>query len=61
VRRARGHVPHTLNIEVEVDTLAQLDEALAAGVAIVLLDNFGEADLVKAVARVRTVKPRPAR
>ena len=59
VRRARGRVPHSLNIEVEVDTLAQLDEALAAGVAIVLLDNFGAADLEKAVARVRTAKPRP--
>jgi nicotinate-nucleotide pyrophosphorylase (carboxylating) len=59
VRRAKGRVPHSLNIEVEVDTLAQLDEALAAGVAIVLLDNFTETDLGKAMARIRAVKPRP--
>jgi nicotinate-nucleotide pyrophosphorylase (carboxylating) len=59
VRRAKGRVPHSLNIEVEVDTLAQLDEALAAGVAIVLLDNFTEADLGKAMARIRAVKPLP--
>ena len=59
VRRAKGRVPHSLNIEVEVDTLAQLDEALDAGVAIVLLDNFSAADLGKALARVRTSQPRP--
>ena len=59
VRRAKGRVPHSLNIEVEVDTLAQLDEALDAGVAIVLLDNFSAADLEKALARVRTAQPRP--
>jgi len=59
LRRAKGRVPHSLNIEVEVDTLAQLDEALAAGVAIVLLDNFTETDLVMAMARIRAVKPRP--
>ena len=59
VRQAKGRVPHSLNIEVEVDTLAQLDESLAAGVAIVLLDNFAETDLEKAMARIRAVKPRP--
>jgi nicotinate-nucleotide pyrophosphorylase (carboxylating) len=59
VRRAKGRVPHSLNIEVEVDNLAQLDEALAAGVAIVLLDNFTETDLEEAMARIRAVKPRP--
>jgi len=59
VRRAKGRVPHSLNIEVEVDTLAQLDEALAAGVAIVLLDNFTDTDLGKVMARIRAVKPRP--
>jgi nicotinate-nucleotide pyrophosphorylase (carboxylating) len=52
-------VPHSLNVEVEVDSLAQLDEALAAGVAIILLDNFTDTDLGKAMARIRAVKPRP--
>ena len=52
-------MPHSLNIEVEVDSLAQLDEALAADVDIVLLDNFTDADLGKAMARLRAAKPRP--
>lgn len=50
VRRARGG---GLSVEVEVETLAELDQALAAGADTVLLDNFGLARLraaVKAVA-----------
>jgi nicotinate-nucleotide pyrophosphorylase (carboxylating) len=41
-----------VKIEVEVDTLAQLDEALAVGVDQVLLDNMGPDLLKQAVARV---------
>ncbi|MGE0392265.1 MAG: carboxylating nicotinate-nucleotide diphosphorylase [Vicinamibacterales bacterium] len=37
--------------EVEVDTLAQLDEALAAGAELVLLDNMTTADIIEAVRR----------
>jgi len=40
VRRARENAPHTLRIEVEVEDLAQLEEAISAGADIVLLDNF---------------------
>jgi nicotinate-nucleotide pyrophosphorylase (carboxylating) len=36
-------------VEVEVDTLAQLDEALAAGAEIVLLDNMSIDDMRRAV------------
>jgi nicotinate-nucleotide pyrophosphorylase (carboxylating) len=39
-----------VKIEVEVDTLAQLDEALAEGADAVLLDNMTPADLARAVA-----------
>jgi nicotinate-nucleotide pyrophosphorylase (carboxylating) len=49
IRRARAHAPHTSRIECEVDTMAQLDEALAAGADIVLLDNFDDATLAEAV------------
>lgn len=49
VRRGAAHVH---SIEVEVDTLAQLDEALEAGVAIVLLDNMETVDVRAAVSRV---------
>ncbi|QCQ20739.1 carboxylating nicotinate-nucleotide diphosphorylase [Desulfoglaeba alkanexedens] len=51
VKRARSHAPHTLKIEVEVDTLLQLDEALDAGADVILLDNFAVEDLRRAVRR----------
>ena len=40
VQRARQTVPHTAKIEVEVETLDQVDEALKAGADILLLDNM---------------------
>ena len=40
-----------LALEVEVDNLEQLDEALAAGVELVLLDNFSLEDTAEAVRR----------
>ena len=52
VARVRAGAAHLHALEVEVDTLEQLDEALAAGATIVLLDNM-DTDLVReAVARV---------
>jgi len=51
VERARRRVGHLVRIEVEVGTLAELDEALAAGVEAILLDNFALDDLRAAVAR----------
>lgn len=50
--RARAHVGHLVKIELEVDTLEQLAEALAVGVDIVLLDNMGPEMLREAVAMV---------
>lgn len=52
VGAARAAVGHMVKIEVEVDTLDQLDEALAAGVDAVLLDNMTPAQLAEAVTRV---------
>jgi len=40
VHRARQVVPHTAKIEVEVETVEQVDEALEAGADILLLDNM---------------------
>ena len=40
VERARAGVGHLVKIELEVDTMAQLQEALAIGVDAVLLDNM---------------------
>jgi nicotinate-nucleotide pyrophosphorylase (carboxylating) len=53
VERARGAVGHLVKIEVEVDSLAELDEALALGVDAVLLDNMDLATLGEAVRRAR--------
>jgi nicotinate-nucleotide pyrophosphorylase (carboxylating) len=53
VRRVRQGVGHMLKLEVEVDTLAQLDEALALGVDAVLLDNMDLETLAEAVRRAR--------
>jgi nicotinate-nucleotide pyrophosphorylase (carboxylating) len=53
LRRACAHASHMRRIEIEVDTLAQLDEVLATGGAdVVLLDNMSTADLTAAVQRV---------
>jgi nicotinate-nucleotide pyrophosphorylase (carboxylating) len=51
VDAAKANAGHMVKIEVEVNTLAQLDEALAAGAHIVLLDNMDPAQLKEAVAR----------
>jgi nicotinate-nucleotide pyrophosphorylase (carboxylating) len=53
VRRVRESVGHMVKVEVEVDTLAQLDEALALGVDAVLLDNMDLDTLREAVRRAR--------
>jgi nicotinate-nucleotide pyrophosphorylase (carboxylating) len=50
--RARAYAGHMVKIELEVDTLVQLEQALALGVDAVLLDNMSLGDLRKAVAMV---------
>jgi nicotinate-nucleotide pyrophosphorylase (carboxylating) len=52
VERARSGVGHLVKIELEVDTLAQLQEALTLKVDAVLLDNMGPDLLRQAVAMV---------
>jgi nicotinate-nucleotide pyrophosphorylase (carboxylating) len=49
IERARARAPHTSRIECEVDTLGQLEAALSHQADIVLLDNFDDADLERAV------------
>ena len=53
VERARASVSHMVKIELEVDTLAQLDEALELGVDVILLDNMDLETLREAVRRAR--------
>lgn len=53
LERAREFASHMRRIEIEVDTLAQLEEVLAVGVAdCVLLDNMSNADMTTAVGMV---------
>lgn len=52
VAMARAKVPHTLKIEVEVENLDQLQEALEAGADIIMLDNMAPAVMREAVAVV---------
>ncbi len=52
VARARAGVGHMVKIELEVDTLDQLREALGLRVDAVLLDNMGPEMLAEAVAMV---------
>lgn len=52
VARARAAVGHLVKIELEVDTLEQLAEALKLKVDAVLLDNMSPDDLRRAVALV---------
>ncbi|MBZ9772555.1 carboxylating nicotinate-nucleotide diphosphorylase [Mesorhizobium sp. CO1-1-8] len=52
IERARGAIGHMVKIEVEVDTLDQLEMALQIGVDAVLLDNMSVEELSQAVAMV---------
>jgi nicotinate-nucleotide pyrophosphorylase (carboxylating) len=52
VKVAKASVGHMVKVEVEVDTLDQLGEALAAGVDAVLLDNMSPDQLAEAVRMV---------
>lgn len=52
VERARAAIGHLVKIEVEVDTLEQLDQALALGVDVILLDNMDIPTLKEAVRRI---------
>jgi len=51
VKAARAGIGHMVKIEVEVDTLEELEEALAAGVEVILLDNMAPDRLRQAVER----------
>ena len=51
LRRVAETSPHARFVEIEVETLEQLDEALASGATMVLLDNMDIPTLVEAVRR----------
>lgn len=53
VKAARAGIAHMVKIEVEVDTLKQLEEALKIGVDTILVDNMSPDTLRKAVAMAK--------
>jgi nicotinate-nucleotide pyrophosphorylase (carboxylating) len=57
LRAARAACGHLVKVEIEVDTLDQLDEVLREGADVVLLDNMAPAVLAEAVARVKARRP----
>lgn len=52
VERARAEVHHLLKIEVEVSSLAEAEEALAAGADVIMLDNMPLDAMAEAVERI---------
>lgn len=54
LERVRAGLGHMAKVEIEVDTLAQLDEALAMGADTILLDNMSLDDLRRAVAMAKS-------
>jgi nicotinate-nucleotide pyrophosphorylase (carboxylating) len=53
LQRAKAAAGHLVKIEIEVDTLAQLDEALPYAPDVIMLDNFSLDDLRIAVSRAK--------
>ena len=52
IEGARAVVPHTMKIEIEVDSLDQVEEAVAAGADIILLDNMSPSFMQAAVREI---------
>ena len=52
IQSVRQRVPHTMRVEVEVTSLAQIDAVLAGGADIVLLDNMSNTEMREAVRRI---------
>jgi nicotinate-nucleotide pyrophosphorylase (carboxylating) len=57
IRAARAHIPHTMKIEVEVESMEQLQQALSAQPDIIMLDNMTTDQMREAVARMKSAAP----
>ncbi len=53
VEQVRSRIPSTIKVEVETTNLAEVDEAIAAGADIIMLDNMDNATMTKAVEVIR--------
>lgn len=52
ITAARATAPHTMKIECEVTTLAEVREALEAGADVIMLDNMDDATVARAIATI---------
>ncbi|MBT0662692.1 carboxylating nicotinate-nucleotide diphosphorylase [Geobacter pelophilus] len=52
INSARAYIPHTLKIEIETETISQVEEALTAGADIIMLDNMDLDTMRRAVSIV---------
>ncbi|MBW7477425.1 carboxylating nicotinate-nucleotide diphosphorylase [Paenibacillus oenotherae] len=57
VAAARAIIPHTMKIEVETESLQQVEEALASGADIIMLDNMTHELMREAVRQIRSHAP----
>jgi len=57
IAAAKRRVPHTMKIEIEVESPAQAEEGARAGADIVMLDNMAPEAMKEAVALVRRIAP----
>ncbi|MFD2671517.1 carboxylating nicotinate-nucleotide diphosphorylase [Marinicrinis sediminis] len=57
VEQARAAIPHTMKIEVETENLAQVEQALAAGADIIMLDNMRHEEMRTAVSHIQAHSP----
>lgn len=53
VEQVRSHIPSSIKVEVETTNLAEVDEAIAAGADIIMLDNMDNATMTKAVEVIK--------
>jgi nicotinate-nucleotide pyrophosphorylase (carboxylating) len=49
VRRAKATAPHTIRVEVECDTIEEVQEALDAGAELILFDNMTNEQMAEGV------------
>jgi nicotinate-nucleotide pyrophosphorylase (carboxylating) len=57
VQQVRAHAPFPLLVEVETETLEQVQEAITAGADVIMLDNMPPAQMQIAVQQIRQQQP----
>lgn len=57
VEGARRQIPHTMKIEVETESMEQVQEALDCGADIIMLDNMPNERMTEAVAHIKATSP----